>query len=668
MAGLTSKALMNPRQLVQHLDEFVVGQAKAKKVLAVAVYNHYARIRQFDQLLKQRAVAALQQEDESILAAQNSPPHVAQLQPRDRPSPSPDSSAATLSTSTSSLEATVASTHSRLQPYDRKRDSANPPDSAAMRVADSVAVLDTTISDRLIPTLFSPSYYPAPTPSPTQKRRSSHQFGSNSTASSKTTTATNSNHGLPSLGTTDPLDPTLYNSPIHDKAVPLHRKHIGRRLKSSSISNNPHQSSDVTPSTQMAKPSLPDASELLTDFVGQVSGTPFDAQPSEATSPSSWQGGPLGEDVIEMADKSNVLLLGPSGSGKTLLAKTLAKCLDVPFVAVEATGLTMAGYVGEDVETCIHRLLLASDWNVDKASKGIVFIDEIDKLARTSSSSHSKDVSGEGVQQSLLKIIEGTIVSVPDKDGQARNKIRGPPKEAHLVDTTNILFILSGAFVGLDKIVSRRLDRGSIGFTARLSRSSSATDDASKLSNISHSNDLSTNMLDNVEPVDLQHFGFIPEFIGRLPVVASLKHLTEDDLLRVLTEPKNALVKQYQDLFQLHHVDLRFTTLALRQVAKQAISKGTGARGLRSILEHVLLESMFDVPQSSVKYVLIDRQVVIGSRPAHYYSRGQKFVFENDFAAEQEEDERRASVDDNQVQAEEDGLDETQLEPRRATV
>ncbi|KAL8278291.1 hypothetical protein RQP46_009323 [Phenoliferia psychrophenolica] len=284
----------------------------------------------------------------------------------------------------------------------------------------------------------------------------------------------------------------------------------------------------------------------------------------------------------------------------------------------------MAGYVGEDVESCIHRLLQAADYDSDRASTGIIFIDEIDKLARSSSASYSKDVAGEGVQQALLKILEGTIVSVPEKEGGE--------KEAHLVDTTNILFILSGAFVGLDKLISNRLTRGSIGFGAALK--------AAPLTSLVTKGQLpffspsvtgggggggELSPLDLVEPADLVSFGFIPEFIGRLPVVASLKELTEADLLRVLTEPKNALVRQYEALFRVSGVECRFTTPALREVAKLAVSKGTGARGLRRIMETVLLEPMYLCPGSSgIQFLLITKAVVLAESAALLYSRGQR--------------------------------------------
>ncbi|KAK4049831.1 ATP-binding protein [Microbotryomycetes sp. JL201] len=590
-----------------------------------SVYNHYARIRQHDQIMKDRAVAALSEEDASTLAAQDSPvspltppptlsasPHVAQLQPRDR------------SQDWTGVE-------SKLKPYDRKND--------LPKVAETDNGTEATFAERIAthevppsqehksnPTLFSPSYYPAPTPSPTLKRR---PRPSSATAAAGSTSASE----------VDPFDPTLYNSPIHDQYLANNKRASKRPRASSSL----HSS---TPNSQTLA-----ESELLTDFVGQVTGSSL---PPPAPYPRpQWD--------IEIAEKSNVLLLGPSGSGKTLLARTLARSLDVPFVGVEATGMTMAGYVGEDVETCIHRLLVAADWNVDKANRGIVFIDEVDKLARSVSASHSKDVSGEGVQQALLKILEGTIVSVPDKDGQASRKTRAPPKEAHLVDTTNILFILSGAFVGLDKIVARRLEKGSIGFTARLS--SSIELDASGAA--SSPEGTMSDMLNNVEPSDLQRFGFIPEFLGRVPVVASLQQLTKSDLLKVLTQPKNALIKQFQDLFRLSDVDLRFTTLALTEIASKAISKGTGARGLRAILENVLLDPMYDVPHSSIKYVLIDKDVVKGSKPALYYSRGQKFVYENDYAAEQEVFEQ----EQQKVKAVEIEDEEENFEPerRRAT-
>ncbi|GAA6004144.1 hypothetical protein JCM10207_002451 [Rhodosporidiobolus poonsookiae] len=755
----------SPRELMRHLDEYVVGQERAKKVLSVAVYNHYARLASLapppPKEPERGPYSVAGSSGKTIPGALPSfPPGIAVINgalvwdssnaggsgggksgqlgiplaqlfnlASGRSSAPPPSSEDTSPLSLLSIApgdplpagwSEVTPTADELKAIDMEVAKAGLPslglgdEREGKRVAEvkprrrreegrkeegkkeegteeKVEAKDETkvgAGAEKASAAPTPPTTSTPPPLPARKRSVPHPpsppFDAPSAPSPASTRYFRSPSGeLVVVAAQTVSDPTLYDSIpgveiVLDTGRAPEAKETEKGKERAPVDDVP-PGSDTAPEQEKAKAASDKAADeaILSDFIGQVEGRPLGAAPSRGNvSPRSGSSPSSPASALALPpdsfEKSNVLLLGPTGSGKSLLVRTLARAIDVPFVSVEATGLTSAGYVGGDVEQAVVRLVEEAEGDVERAGRGIIFIDEIDKLAASGRGS-SKDVGGEGVQQGLLKMLEGTSINVTEHGynpgGGVRGPfgMRGPARDSLHVDTSQILFVCAGAFVGLEKLIQSRLAKGSIGFTraiapspppAVLGFSSGAGEDGKK-----EKEDLS-HLLEMCEPGDLAQFGLIPEFIGRLPIVASLRSLTEADLLRVLTEPKNSLVQQFKNIFAASGVELRFTTPALKAVAAQAVAKNTGARGLRGIMENVLLEAMFDTPQSSIRFVLVTKSTILGTSPststtpapaqhgiltsastaqarpsyhAHYYSRGQKALFEAEWAKEEEE-------------------------------
>jgi len=626
-SGLST--LPSPRGIHRELDNYVIAQSSAKKILSVAVFNHYIRVKALIEAQEKRKRQA-KLEAESKLAAsdmsqtrgsftnaegeQHHPFEISQSMNRVPPAslkPHPPNGLAHNLIMSKAVEASLRLEREELenrirQMTSRQLKKKHPPSTQK----DQEPPQD----HQLLP--FTPSY--------------------SSATSQKNITSVPYSHGRE-------WETSLLGIPDNHQSI-LQRLQDQNKFKMGQVPPDKKSGRQPDPAEVGIQS---DARRNPTNPANPTQNMSDESTPLEPGPASGVKSQELLDAVL---NKSNILLLGPTGSGKSLLARTLARQLNVPYSESCATTFTQAGYVGEDVESAVVRLYQEADNDVEKASRGIIFIDEIDKIARKSGDGYVKDVSGEGVQQAMLRMLEGTMVTVADKGGssdvspasgrhQDITQSSGKNTQPIQVDTSNILFILAGAFVGLEKIINKRVSKTSIGFSAALSQSGS--DNSSELSppacppGEGSGSTTSQDPLELVEPADLNAFGLIPEFIGRIPVLASLKALTEDDLLRVLTEPKNCLLKQYEQLFKINGVAIKFTNPAQRAIARLANQKKTGARGLRQIMEKILLDSMYTAPQSSIRYILIDESVVLGQAPAKFYSRGQEGLMDQDIEFEE---------------------------------
>ncbi|KAA1113691.1 hypothetical protein PGTUg99_020744 [Puccinia graminis f. sp. tritici] len=633
-SGLSS--LPSPRDIHRELDNYVIAQSDAKKILSVAVFNHYIRVNALLEVEEKRKRQVKLEADSKLAANETSQTRV-NLTNTDVEQPHSSESSQNIN---------------RIPPTALRP---HPPNGLAHNLIMSKAVEASLRLER-------------------EELENRIRQMTSRQMKKKHPSANQKDQGAPDDNEVLPFTPS-YSSTLYQRNATSPPNAQGREWENSPIGipnndqvilqqlqdlNKPKigQLADEKKSgrLQSADPTdFPTQSESRKTSIHRMNST--QSTPNESTSFNESGSETIkSQEVLDaVLNKSNILLLGPTGSGKSLLARTLARQLNVPYSESCATTFTQAGYVGEDVESAVVRLYQEANNDATKASRGIIFIDEVDKIARKSGDGYVKDVSGEGVQQAMLRMLEGTMVTVADKGSAADTSSAsgrhqdpasssGKSTQPIQVDTSNILFILAGAFVGLEKIINKRISKTSIGFSASLINQPGSDDgcdlppvglrsEGEGSGNTAHGR--LPDALEQVEPADLNAFGLIPEFIGRIPVLASLKALTENDLLRVLTEPKNCLLKQYEQLFKINGVAIKFTLPAQRAIARLANEKKTGARGLRQIMEKILLDSMYTAPQSSIRYILIDESVVLGQTPAKFYSRGQEGLMEQDIEFEE---------------------------------